>query len=128
LKTGVPNIELAKVYNNRGNIYARKNLFDNSIADFNRAIELNQYYSDAYFNRANVYYKLKKFYNAISDYNQVIKINPYDIKAYKNRAICYFLTEDYEKAYEDICKIQNLGYSSDPILTDIITKLKRIKK
>ncbi len=63
---------------------------DNSIEDFNKAIELDSQNSIIYSNRGLVNRKLEQFDKAIDDYGNEIKFGPpNNIKAFNNRAYCF---------------------------------------
>jgi tetratricopeptide (TPR) repeat protein len=51
---------------------------------------------------------------AISDFNKAIEINPRFAEAYRNRGLAYFYKRNYEKAWDDVHKAQNLGYTVHP--------------
>jgi Flp pilus assembly protein TadD len=75
-----------KFYNNRGIAYGEKGQYDQAIADFNKAIEINPRYDKAYNNRGIVYRLKGQYDQAISDFNKAIEINPTDAQAYNNLA------------------------------------------
>jgi Tfp pilus assembly protein PilF len=75
-----------KFYNNRGIAYGEKGQYDQAIADFNKAIEINPRYDKAYNNRGIVYRLKGQYDQAISDFNKAIEINPMDAQAYNNLA------------------------------------------
>lgn len=63
---------------------------DKSIADFDKAIELDHANSIIYSNRGLVNRKLERYDCAIEDYGNEIKFGPpNNIKAFNNRAYCY---------------------------------------
>ena len=82
----------------QGNSFLKKGQFDQAIAYFNRAIEINPRYDTAYNNRGFVYYIKGQYDKAIADCTKVIEINPKYALAYKNRATAYFYKRQYEKA------------------------------
>jgi tetratricopeptide (TPR) repeat protein len=112
----------ADFYYNRGTAYAAKGEYDRAISDFNKAIEINPQEAGTYNNRGNAYYAKGIYDRAISDYTKTIEINPQYAGAYHNRAKCYYVERDYDKAWDDVRRIQGLGYSVDP---DFINKLKK---
>ena len=66
---------------------AKYNLRDYSgaILDYNKAIEINPYYTEAYYKRGNAKRDIGDNHGAIQDYNKAIEINPNDADAYLNR-------------------------------------------
>jgi len=77
--------QTAEKYLENGN--AKYNLRDYSgaILDYNKAIEINPYYTEAYYKRGNAKRDIGDNRGAIQDYNKVIEINPNDADAYLNR-------------------------------------------
>ena len=72
-------------YNNRGVEAYNQSNYDEAIADYNQAINLDPNYAKAYNNRGAVYYKLDDFEKAIADYNQAINLDPNYALFYWNR-------------------------------------------
>ena len=96
------------LYNYRGYFYHHylymvydANTLDKAIADYTKAIELNQNFAESYYNRGLVYDDLKNYDAAIADYNQAIKLNPNDAKAYNNRGNAYKALKNYDAAIAD---------------------------
>ncbi|PSB03729.1 cag pathogenicity island protein Cag7, partial [filamentous cyanobacterium Phorm 46] len=58
-----------------------------SLADYDRAIQLNPYNAIAYVNRGLAKYALGRNQEAITDYDRAIKLDPNYANAYKNRGI-----------------------------------------
>ena len=67
---------VAKAYNNRGVGYKNKALYDLSIEDYSKAIELEPGYALAYKNRGNAYFYQAKFSNAEIDFKELLKLKP----------------------------------------------------
>jgi tetratricopeptide (TPR) repeat protein len=47
---------------------------------------------------------------AIVDFGKAIEIDPSNARPYNNRGFCYFLKKDYDKAWDDVDKVEELGY------------------
>ncbi len=63
---------------------------ENSIKDFDKAIQLDSSNSIIYSNRGLVNRKLERFEHSIDDYSNEIKYGPSNnIKAFNNRAYCF---------------------------------------
>ena len=92
-----------------GNDYFQKGQYQLAFINYNKAIELDPFYSDAYNNRGAVYSDLKKYELAIADYNQAIKLDPSFSEAYYNRGNTYLNLKNIEKAKEDAKKAAELG-------------------
>jgi tetratricopeptide (TPR) repeat protein len=59
-----------------------------AIADFSKAISLDDAKPDFYHNRGFAFRKMKDFKEAIRDYTNAIKLDANHFKAYYNRAFC----------------------------------------
>jgi tetratricopeptide (TPR) repeat protein len=74
---------------------------DESIADLNKAIQLNPNYVEAYNNRGNVKRAQGNLDGAITDYNQASQLDPNDPRPYQNRGFVKGLKGDFEGAIAD---------------------------
>ncbi len=45
---------------------------------------------------------------------------PRDAEAYYNRAVAYYYKKEYDKAWEDVHKVQGLGYQVNPKLIELL--------
>ena len=59
------------------------------IEAYNRAIEINPYFTRAYFNRGIIYYNLNNYEKAIDDLTKVLKFESENIRAYYFRGLAY---------------------------------------
>ncbi|HWR58875.1 MAG TPA: tetratricopeptide repeat protein [Thermodesulfovibrionales bacterium] len=91
-------------YSNRGAAYANRKLYDEAIADYTKAIELNPVYATAYYNRGVAYANKKQFDEAVSDFNKVIELSPGDSTAYVGRATAYANKDQFDEAISDYSK------------------------
>jgi len=98
-----------KLYNSRGNAYAKGAVDDKAIADFNKAIQLDPNYMTAYYNRGIAYFNTGDSERAIADFNKAIQLNPNYADAYYTRGYLYLhRKKDFEKAIADFDKaVQN---------------------
>jgi regulator of sirC expression with transglutaminase-like and TPR domain len=92
---------IAYIYSNRGLVYASASQFDQSICDYNRAIELNPGFAEAYNNRGIAYVKSGQLSMAICDYDKSIELNPNFAEAYNNRANAYVKSGQFNQAVSD---------------------------
>jgi tetratricopeptide (TPR) repeat protein len=69
----------------RGTIWAKKNEFDKTIADYNDAIRLDANIADAYAGRAFVWIEKNEFDKAVADCTEAIRVNPTLDSAYGYR-------------------------------------------
>lgn len=76
----------ALALNNRGFAHYRNGDWDQALADFDRAIQMQPRLADAYSNRGNVWQQKGELQKAWHDFNQAIKLNPRHSAAFNNRA------------------------------------------
>ncbi|MDR4497108.1 MAG: tetratricopeptide repeat protein [Candidatus Scalindua sp.] len=81
--------------------YYKKGMYDEAIAEFTKAIELNLQLSAAYNNRGSAYSAKRLYDQAISDYTKAIELDPKYAEAYTNRATAYKEKGQFDKAIED---------------------------
>jgi len=72
----------------RGLAFLNTDQVDKAIADFDRAIALDPYFSDAFLNRGNAFEKKGKFDEAIENFDKAAALNP-SYEAYFNRGITF---------------------------------------
>jgi tetratricopeptide (TPR) repeat protein len=75
--------------------------YDQAIADFNQAIQLDPKNAKAYYKRGNAYGHKDEYDKAIADEDQAIQIDPKYVDAYLNRGWDYSSKGDYGKAVAD---------------------------
>ena len=99
--------DLAKAYNNRGNVQAALGESKRSLQDLNRAILIDPKYTAAYYNRAITRQDLGEFDKALEDYSAVLEINPEHVAALFYRGLIREklgrrrdAEKDFMKAYE----------------------------
>ena len=80
----------------------------NSIADYNKAIELAPGNADAYYKRGDVYDEMEEYGKALADYSKAIQLNPNYVDAYYNRGCAYGEIGKYEEAIADYNKVIEL--------------------
>jgi Flp pilus assembly protein TadD len=94
----------AAFYVNRGNDSANKGKYDQAIADYNKALEINPMHAEVYNNRGLAYGKKGQYDQAISDFNKALEINPRDAEAYNNRGVAYGSKGQNDEAISDYSK------------------------
>ena len=107
----------AEELNNKGNELVGQGRYDEAIAQFDKAIELDPEYADAYYYRGLAYYYKRDFDKAIADSSKVIELDPEDIRAYCNRGLAYYYKPDFDRAITDFSNAVAL----DPEYTIIYT-------
>ena len=85
----VPEEFTARDYNNRGITYRTLKRYDEALADFNRAIELDPTFSAAFSNRGITYHTLQRYDDALADYTRAIELDPTKASAYLNIGALY---------------------------------------
>ena len=110
--------ELENAYFYRGYAYyqeglspefkSHKFLFEQSLADYNKCIELDIEDETAFFNRGEVHMRLNQYLEAISDFKHAILLDPNDKEAHYHKAMCnykYGYEQEALKEFTDILKI-----------------------
>ena len=100
---------LAVAYNNRGNAYNAKGLYDQAISDFNQAIALTPDDAVAYNGRGLAYYYKKLYDQAIADHTKAITLKPDYAVAYYNRGNAYYSKGLRDQAIADLRAALNLN-------------------
>jgi tetratricopeptide (TPR) repeat protein len=72
---------------NRAGIYAERFQFDEAIADYSRALEIEPRNVPAYYSRGNAYGEKGLFEEAIADYNRLLVIDPQFPHAYVRKGL-----------------------------------------
>jgi tetratricopeptide (TPR) repeat protein len=75
-----------------------KGLYEEALANYKKAIELNPKIAQTYNNRGLVYYQMKDFPKAESNFDKAIELDPKLTMAYNNKAIIYYERRLYEQA------------------------------
>jgi tetratricopeptide (TPR) repeat protein len=85
----------------KGNSYFDKEKWDEAIAEYTAAIEIDPENAQAYGNRGAAYAEKGVYKDSIPDYNKAIELDPQNAVLYYNRAIAYNYMGEYEKAIAD---------------------------
>ena len=92
-------------YHNKEGLYLySKRKYDEAIAEFKKALELNQKHYDAHFNLGVVYYAKNMPDESIAELKKAIEVNPNEPKAYYNIAFAYVAKEKVEEAISEYKK------------------------
>ena len=75
--------------------------YQDAIADFDQAIQLQPDNADAYYNRGLAKLHLEQFEATILDYDRAVQLQPDNANAYYNRGLAKFHLERYEDAVDD---------------------------
>ena len=84
-----------------GNIHRHVKEFQESLAAYSRAIQLDPKYAIAYLGRGNIYKDLNEYQKALADYNRAIQLDPYIANAYNSRGTTYYYLKEYQKALDE---------------------------
>ena len=111
-----------KLYNFLGDSYSALGDYNNTLENYDMAINLEPKFTQAYVNRGNFFYKNNRLEKALEDYNKAIELSPENPEFYKIRGDIYSLLykktgdvwngerkpkqaqENYKKALELILK------------------------
>ncbi len=93
----------------RGKELMKEHKFDEAVASFSQALQLDPQSTTALFQRGNAYCRQRNFQQAVQDYDAVIRLEPKNAKAYNNRAVAHWFLGDWLKAREDLKKAESLG-------------------
>lgn len=96
-------------YSLRGYCYDMMGDYQKGIADFDRAIELNNSNSVAFSNRGYAFYIIGKYEQSLSDYNRATVLKPDFVVVYSNRALLATRTGNYTLAISNINTALTLG-------------------
>ena len=98
----------AQGFNDRGNRYSRNGVYDQAIADYTKAIEMDVTFADAYFNRGVSHYELGLYQEAIEDLTRAIDLNPTEDYYYGRRSLAYLFNDQPGLAQADQDKCEEL--------------------
>jgi tetratricopeptide (TPR) repeat protein len=110
----------AHLYFSRGHIYSQKGLTKKAISDFQKAIKIDPYFSDAYYNLGNMLMLINEIEYAIEKYTNCLRLTPNFADAIINRAQAYFLLKQINLAISDAEKYLSLTIDEDGIASCII--------
>ena len=91
----------AEGYNRRGNQYSRNGAYEQAIADYTRALELDDTLAEAWFNRGCSYYEMGIYDASIADLTRAIEIDPQDDNFYGRRSLAYLFSDRLKEAQAD---------------------------
>jgi uncharacterized protein (TIGR02145 family) len=98
-------LKMAGKYVARGTMYKNKGDYDQAIANYTKAINLDHNYMMAYDNRGDMHCKKGDYGQAIADYTKAISIDPSYMVAYSSRGNAYYNKGNYNDAIADYTKV-----------------------
>lgn len=110
----------AEDYSHRDFIYYRQGNYDQAIANYNQAIQLQPDYAEAFSNRGQAYTRKGDYDQAIVDYDQAIELEPNKPWHYYARAYTFLHIYDFDRARADFEKALNLTGDDYPELRERI--------
>jgi hypothetical protein len=113
----------SKVYYNRGVQYTLRKDFSKSLADYNRALELDPGNLNALFNRANAYENLGDIASAFNDYNSYLEKEK-NAEVYYKRSYLYLKNKELDNAFDDLQRAEEMRYPIDPRYKSYLLKMK----
>ncbi|MDE0022659.1 MAG: tetratricopeptide repeat protein [Candidatus Poribacteria bacterium] len=91
-------------YNLLGNCYLQKDMLDNAIQNFDKAIKLNPNNADAYNNRGYAHFLNDDHDKAIKDFEEATRTKPYYATGYNRLGWVYFINNDHDSAIDNYNK------------------------
>ena len=101
LKETLIKLRQAEELNLKGETRSSKNLYNQAVKDFSRALEINPNYVDALINRGSALARLGRFNNALMDFNHALKFEKYDAEIYNRRGEIYLQNNMHDQAIKD---------------------------
>jgi tetratricopeptide (TPR) repeat protein len=83
----------------------RSEKYEQAIADFTQAIELDADFAAAYSNRCLVYLQLGDYTKAADDCTTSLQLNPDNTEAYLNRGLAYYRLGNYQSAISEYAQV-----------------------
>ncbi len=111
---GLALAESAQQFFDRGVEASENDNYDEAIADFTKALEIDPNYAKAYGNRGITYAEKGQPDEAIADFNKALQINPKDAEAYTYRGWAYAYKGQFDQAITDY----NKAIEINPKLTE----------
>lgn len=99
-----PASETVNKYNDAGLDFLVKGRYESAVAEFNKAIELDQNFAKAYNNRGWAYLHMSKYDLALADFDTAIKLAPNHATYYLSRCRFYNQTSKWDLAIADCSK------------------------
>jgi tetratricopeptide (TPR) repeat protein len=105
---GIEENQLAVILAWRGEAYRLMKQYENAIADFDRAVELDTDYAWAVANRGHTYRLLERYEEALADFDRAIELNPEYNWAIIGRGFTHQDMKRYKEALVDFNQVIEL--------------------
>lgn len=97
----IENPTTANEYYNRGMRHEDAKRYDEALADYAKAIELDSQRVDPWFTRSSLYAEQEEYRKAVADLSKILEINPRYYFAWFNRGLYHEYLREYDKAIAD---------------------------
>jgi tetratricopeptide (TPR) repeat protein len=104
LAAGSSHVDSAVIYDNRGLAYLSRGEYDQAIADFTKAIEIDVGFAEALNNRGVAYRHMNIYDKALADFTGALRIDPNYTEALNNRGVVYNDLGHPDKAIADFTR------------------------
>jgi tetratricopeptide (TPR) repeat protein len=108
----VMNSKTKEQWATEGSEYYAAKRYDEAMAAYTKAMELDSAFALVYHNRGSTYFNLKQYQEALQDYSKSIELDPINALVYGRRGATYSNLKRYEEAIRDYSKALEL----DPTL------------
>ncbi len=88
-------------HNNLGDLYGRRGEHQKAIAEYKKAIEINQGYADAFHNLANTYQQMGQNEQAIENYHKALELNPKLWQSHQMLAAIFWSQKNFKEAKKE---------------------------
>jgi len=122
------NKEMAEKKKVEGNDFMRDGKFNEAIASYTNAIDLDPNNAIYYSNRAAAYAKLNDNKNSIMDCEKALRIDPLYSKAFGRMGLAYFNDENYEKAIAAYENALGLDPANQPYKAQLESAREKLKE
>ncbi len=112
----------------KGIDFSEKGQYDQALAEFNRALNINPQDPMLYNYRGKVYWAKGQNDKALADFTQALSIDPKNGRAYEYRSLVYCSLEDFAKALADVEKAKSLGFKIDEDFHKMLQRKAAAKK
>ncbi|MDZ4202026.1 MAG: sulfotransferase [Gallionella sp.] len=102
----------AQVYNNLGDLQAKREKLAEAEVSFRRAIFINPEYSDAYYNLGQVLIRLERYAEALGCLKQAIAVQPDNVEALLNLGVILRICGQHDEALEKLRLAQQFNPDS----------------
>ncbi len=118
----------AQNHNNLGDLYARRENYEQAIQEFRTAIEIKPTYAEAYYNLGNTYLKVGDIQNAKRTFEVVLKLAPNLWQTYVKLSQIYEIEGNLEQAEEILTDMPTPTVKAIKIKQALLNQLETYKR